>query len=129
MRGGPAARLRVDCKQGLRMLMTVAFAATVMSCGQGGPRGPKGDPGPPGPPGARGDRGPPGPALDVRLVKADCDTRGCSVECRNDEMLLTAFCGARRNVAVLPTARSATCRNQVPANNPVVAVCMKMPSE
>jgi hypothetical protein len=126
MDGRPAARLPVDGKQGQRMLFAVVLAATVMGCGQG-QQGRKGDPGPPGPPGARGDRGPPGPALDIRVVKADCDARSCTVECGDDEMILTAFCGVRRNVAVLPTARSATCRNQVPANNPLVAVCMKMP--
>jgi hypothetical protein len=41
-------------------------------------------------------------------------------------MLLTAYCGPRRNAAVIPSERSATCRNPVPANNPLVAACVKM---
>jgi hypothetical protein len=51
------------------------------------------------------------------------------VRCGEDEMLLTAYCGAKRNAAIIPTERTATCRNQVPANNPVVAACMKMPDQ
>jgi hypothetical protein len=110
----------------LRLLMAIALSATMVSCGQGRP-GPKGEPGPPGPPGANGERGPPGPALGIRVVKADCDARNCTVQCGDDEMLLTAYCGARRNAAVIPSERSATCRSQVPANSPLVAACVKMP--
>jgi hypothetical protein len=112
----------------LRLLMAIALTGTMMNCGQG-QQGPKGDPGPPGPPGAKGDRGPPGPALGVRVVKADCNASNCTVRCGDDEMLLTAYCGARRNAAVIPTERSATCRSQVPANSPLVAACVKMPPE
>jgi hypothetical protein len=59
-------------------------------------------------------------------VKVDCDARGCTVQCSDDETLLTAYCGPKRNAAIIPTERSATCRNPVPANNPVVAACVKM---
>ena len=79
-----------------------------------------------GPRGEKGDPGPSGPASGIRVVKADCDARGCTVQCRDDEMLLTAYCGPRRNAAVIPSERSATCRNPVPANNPLVAACVKM---
>jgi hypothetical protein len=51
------------------------------------------------------------------------------VQCGEDELLLTAYCGARRNAAVMPTERSATCRSPVPANSPVVAICMKTPPQ
>jgi len=51
------------------------------------------------------------------------------VQCGEDELLLTAYCGARRNPAVMPTERSATCRSPVPANSPVVAICMKIPPQ
>jgi len=44
-------------------------------------------------------------------------------------MLLTAYCGVRRNAAVIPTERSATCRSPVPANSPLVAACVKMPPQ
>ena len=43
-------------------------------------------------------------------------------------MLLTAYCGPKRNAAIIPTERTATCRNPVPANSPLVVVCAQMPS-
>src|SRR5262249_50337589 len=43
--------------------------------------GAKGDPGPPGPPGAKGDPGPPGPPFGIRIVRSNCDTTNCSVQC------------------------------------------------
>jgi hypothetical protein len=51
------------------------------------------------------------------------------VQCADDEMLLTAYCGARRNAAIIPTERSATCRSPVPANSPLVAACVKLPPQ
>jgi hypothetical protein len=110
-----------------RLLAAIALTATVMGCGQGG--GPKGDPGPPGPPGPRGEPGPPGPAGGIRVVRSNCDATNCTVQCADDEMLLTAYCGARRNAAIIPTERSATCRSPVPANSPLVAACLKIPPQ
>ena len=100
----------------VRMLIAIALAAALMGCGQGQP-GPKGDPGPPGP----------AAPLGVRMVRSNCDATNCAVQCSEDELLLTAYCGARRNAAVMPAERSATCRSPVPANSPVVAICMKIP--
>jgi hypothetical protein len=117
-----------NAMQVVRTLVAIALAAALMGCGQGQP-GPKGDPGPPGPPGAKGDPGPPGAPLGVRMVRANCDATNCTVQCSEDELLLTAYCGARRNPAVMPTERSATCRSPVPANSPVVAICMKIPPQ
>jgi hypothetical protein len=51
------------------------------------------------------------------------------VQCADDEMLLTAYCGARRNAAIIASERQATCRSAVPANSPLVAACMKMPAQ
>jgi hypothetical protein len=113
----------------VRVLIAVALTGALAGCGQN-PQGPKGDPGPPGPPGppgAKGDPGPPGPPYGIRIVRANCDAAACTVQCADDEMLLTAYCGARRNAAVIPTERAATCRSPVPANSPVVAACVKMP--
>jgi hypothetical protein len=110
-----------------RLLAAIALTGTVMGCGQGG--GPKGDPGPPGPPGPRGEPGPPGPAGGIRVVRSNCDATNCTVQCADDEMLLTAYCGARRNAAIIPTERSATCRSPVPANSPLVAACLKIPPQ
>jgi hypothetical protein len=113
------------------LIIVIVLAAALASCGQGqGPQsGAKGDPGPPGPQGEKGDPGPPGPPSGIRVIKADCDARNCTVQCSADEMLLTAYCGPRRNAAVIPSERSATCRNAVPANNPLVAACVKMSSQ
>ncbi|MGZ5844867.1 MAG: hypothetical protein ACXWJL_07700, partial [Xanthobacteraceae bacterium] len=77
-----------------RGLTAIALAATLVGCGQGQP-GPKGDPGPPGPPGAKGDPGPPGPPFGVRMARSNCDATNCTVQCREDEVLITAYCGAR----------------------------------
>src|SRR5215813_3132450 len=110
-----------------RVLIAMALAGAMMGCGQG--QGPKGDPGPPGPPGPKGDPGPPGPPFGIRIVRSNCDATNCSVQCADDEMLLTAYCGARRNAAVIPTERSATCRSPVPANSPLVAACVKIPAQ
>jgi hypothetical protein len=112
----------------LRVFIAIALAGMVMSCGQGG-QGPKGDPGPQGPPGPRGEPGPPGPPSSIRVVRANCDAANCTVQCADDEMLLTAYCGARRNAAIIPTERSATCRSPVPANSPLVAACVKLPPQ
>ena len=94
-----------------------------------GPQGLRGVQGPPGPAGARGDRGPPGAASGLRFLRAKCDETSCTAKCREDEMLLTAYCGAKRNAAIIPTERSATCRNPVPANSPILAACVKMPAD
>jgi hypothetical protein len=107
----------------LRIAAVAALTAVLLGCGQGVP----GPPGQPGPPGPKGEPGPPGPAFGIRVVRAKCDETSCSVKCADEEMLLTAYCGARRNAAVIPTERAATCRSQVPANSPVVAACVKMP--
>ncbi len=111
----------------LRVLIAMALAGAMLGCGQG--QGPKGDPGPPGPPGPKGDPGPPGPPFGIRIVRSNCDATNCSVQCAEDEMLLTAYCGVRRNAAVIPTERSATCRSPVPANSPLVAACVKIPPQ
>jgi hypothetical protein len=78
-----------------RALIPIALATALMNCGQGQP-GPKGDPGPPGPPGAKGDPGPPGPPFGVRMVRSNCDATNCTVQCGEDELLVTAYCGAPR---------------------------------
>jgi hypothetical protein len=109
----------------LQAIIATALAGTLMGCGEG-PQGPMGYEGPPGPP---GPAGPPGPPGGIRIVRANCDETTCSVQCGQDEMLLTAYCGARLNAALITTGRTATCCTQVPANNPIVAACAKMPDQ
>ena len=113
----------------LRMFIAMALAGIIlMSCGQG-PQGPMGYQGPAGPPGPKGDPGPPGPAMGIRVVRSNCDETSCTVQCAQDELLLTAYCGPKRIAASIPTERSATCRSQVPASSPIIAACMKIPPE
>jgi hypothetical protein len=112
------------CPPALRIItVTVVTAIMLGGCGRG-PQGQKGDRGPPGP---KGDPGPAG--AGIRVIKADCNERGCIAQCGTDEMLLTAYCGPKRNAAVIPSERSATCRSPVPANSPIVAACVKMAPE
>jgi len=105
----------------------VVLAGAVMSCGRS--EGPKGDPGPPGPPGAKGDPGPPGPIAGIRVVRSPCDVTNCTLQCGDDEILLTAYCGASRNPALVLSERSASCRSRVSANNPIIGACVKVPSQ
>jgi hypothetical protein len=103
-----------------------------------GPPGPKGDEGPVGPPGLKGEAGaagPPGPQGDagpagppgppgVRVVQSPCPKSGCSAHCSEDEIVIAAWCGRRRNEAAFPTAQSASCRPMA-ANNFLLVVCAK----
>ena len=98
---------------------------------QQGTRGAKGDKGDPGPPGPRGEVGPPGPSgtmSGVRVIRAPCNDQSCGAQCNDDEIMLTAYCGAGRFPPVHPTERSAICRGRGPANNPLVVACLKVPT-
>jgi hypothetical protein len=112
------------------LALVFLLAATLTNCGKAPEAGPKGDAGPPGPAGAQGPPGPQGPAgtapTTVRVVRANCDTASCAVSCADDEMLISAYCGAKRNPAIFPTERSASCRARGPADTPLVAACAKM---
>src|SRR5262245_22426198 len=109
-----------------RAVTAIVLAGAMMSCDRG--QGPKGDPGPPGPPGPKGDVGPPGPVMGVKVLRSPCDVANCIVQCGDEEILLTAYCGANRNAAVILTERSATCRSRVSANSPLIAACVRLPS-
>ena len=109
------------------MLIIIAVAGSLIIWGQSS-KGPMGDQGPPGPKGPQGDAGPPGTASGIRIVRSNCDETTCAVKCGENEMLLTAYCGPKRNSAVTPTERTAACSSPVPANNPLVAVCAQMAS-
>ena len=127
------------------VLTVLSFVAA--GCGQNA-SGPKGDPGPPGPPGPRGDigpqgppgppggpgtqgpPGPPGPASQTRIVRANCALQSCTVQCEQEEVLVTAFCGIRRRPATFLTEHSVSCGiSPSPADNPLVAVCVRAASQ
>jgi hypothetical protein len=109
------------------MLTLIVVAGSLIIWGQG-LKGPVGDQGPPGPKGLRGDAGQPSTTSGIRIVRSACDETTCRVQCSENEMLLTAYCGPNRNPAIIPSERAATCRSPVPANNPLVAVCAHMTS-
>ncbi len=142
-----------------RRLVAIALSVGLAGCGQGS-QGPQGDAGPPGTPGAKGDAGPPGPpgiagqpgvqgppgpqgaqglqgpagppgaGSPVRVVRVDCETAPCTVECGTEEVLLAAYCGAKRASAIFPTEHSASCHGRGIASDHLVATCAKvsMPS-
>jgi Collagen triple helix repeat (20 copies) len=126
-------------------ILLVGFACSLAACGKGpqgdqGPAGPKGDvgavgptgpagpAGPQGPAGPAGPAGPPGPpGASVRVIRSDC-TSGCTVQCKDDEVLVTAYCGPTRNAAQILGERGASCGPDTsPANTPLVAVCVAGP--
>ena len=91
--------------------------------GQAGAPGPQG---PQGPQGAQGPAGPPGPGSAVRVVRENCNSGGCSVTCNPDEVVLTAYCGARRLPATFPTEQQATCPARGTQGNHLIAACAKV---
>jgi hypothetical protein len=122
--------------------VVLMFATAVMltSCdpptpgpqGAKGDTGPKGDPGspgvmgPPGPQGLQGAPGPPGGSSQYRLVRASCSSRPnvfevCSITCRQDEIVIIAFCGPKRTEPDYLSATAVSCGS----GGPLVAVCAK----
>ncbi len=123
------------------IIPVIAIAALLASCGQPAPgaQGPKGDPGPKGdageqgpigvagPQGLQGPPGPPGASSQFRLVRTQCiSAAACTETCRDDEIVIVAFCGAQRARATYLTERSVSCgTNPDPSNGPLIAVCGK----
>ncbi len=126
----------------ITVALLLAVSGSLAGCGKGpqgdpgpaGPQGPKGDtgpagpagpPGPAGPAGPQGQAGPPSPS--IRVVKSDC-LSGCTVQCQDDEVLVTAYCGPTRNQAQFLGEKGASCGPAASASNtPLVAVCVGPP--
>ena len=95
------------------MVLVFVLLAGLAGCGKGpqgeaGPAGPKGDSGPVGPAGPKGDAGPAGPP-GARIIRSDCASGSCIVECHENEVLVTAYCGPDRNPALFSKERLASC--------------------
>jgi Collagen triple helix repeat (20 copies) len=124
----------------LAMVLAVALA----SCGKPtpgpeGPKGetgPKGDPGsqgaagptgPQGPPGRQGEPGPAGASSQFRLVRALCKSAlDCTITCRDDEIVINAFCGTKRSPATYLSDLSVSCGASPDTGaGALVAVCAK----
>ena len=147
-------RLEGVCMHVKSIAVAIALSVCVAGCGQGpkgepgaagpagekgepGPAGPTGPPGPPGPQGAEGPPGPPGPQgaqappwppgaaeSALRVVRSNCQAAACRGECNEDEVLVTAYCGARRGAVTVVNERTVTCPRGA-ANSPLVLVCAK----
>ena len=98
--------------------LVLAFALLAGLAGRG--KGPQGDAGPAGPAGPKGDAGPAG-SSGVRVVRSDCASGSCTVECQENEVLVTANCGPKRSPALFTKERSASCG---PPDTPLIAVCI-----
>jgi hypothetical protein len=125
------------------LVVTIALLAGLAGCGQGpkgdqgppGPQGPKGDAGPAGPTGPQGPRGLPGPqgeqgppSPSVRVVRSACLNGNCTIQCRDNEVLVIAYCGPNRNAATLLAERGASCGVAANAENgPLTVVCVGAP--
>jgi hypothetical protein len=99
--------------------------------GQPGPPGPKGDPGAAGPAGPVGAAGPPGPqgaegppSPSLRVLRNDCLGGSCTLACRGDEVLVSAYCGPTHKPPTFLDERQVSCGLEVTsANAPLVVVC------
>jgi len=123
------------------LIPVLALSMGLAGGGQGakgdpGPAGPKGDPGSPGRTGPEGPAGPQGPRVEagppsptVRVIRSNCLTSGdCPVGCRENEVLVTAYCGPTRNLATFISERQASCGVEATtANAPAVGVCVQAP--
>ena len=123
------------------ILPVIVLASLLASCGQPapGPQGPKGDPGPKGDTGAQGPAGdagtqglqgppgPPGASSQFRIVRAQCTSAAaCTASCRDDEIVITAFCGAQRARATYLTEHTVSCgTNPDTTTGALIAVCGK----
>ena len=128
------------------LIVTIALLAGLAGCGQGpkgdqgppGSQGPKGDAGPAGPagptgpqgprglPGPQGEQGPPSPS--VRVVRSACLNGDCTIQCRDNEVLVIAYCGPNRNAATLLAERGASCGVAANAENgPLTVICVGAP--
>ena len=124
-----------------RIILAIAIVSVLASCGQPtpGPQGPKGDAGPKGDTGPQGPIGPaglqglqgvPGPAgasSQFRLVRSPCtSSSACTVTCRDDEIVITAFCGTKRTAPNYLTEQTVSCGiNPDTTGGPLVVVCAK----
>jgi hypothetical protein len=64
----------------------------------------------------------------VRVVRTACLNGNCTIQCRDNEVLVTAYCGPNRNAATLLAERGASCGVAANAENgPLTVVCVGAP--
>src|SRR5665213_3632705 len=93
------------------ILPVIVLAGLLASCGQPAP----------------GPQGPPGASSQFRLVRASCTSAAaCTASCRDDEIVIVAFCGAQRARATYLTERTVSCgTNPDTSTGALIAVCGK----
>jgi hypothetical protein len=125
------------------LVLALALLAVLTGCGKGpqgdqGPRGPQGEKGDTGPAGAAGPTGPRGPegakgepgqpGQGVRVVRSNCLAASCTIQCNDNEVLVSAYCGANRNAATFLGERGASCGAAATSStSPLVVVCATAP--
>jgi hypothetical protein len=58
-------------------------------------------------------------------VQSTCEQGNCTIECRENEILVSAYCGPNRNAATFLGERRASCGVAAKADNgPLVVVCV-----
>lgn len=123
------------------IILAVVLSIAIAGCGQPtpGPQGPKGDTGakgdtgpqgqngPVGPPGPQGPPGTPGASSQFRLVRSPCTSATeCMITCRDDEVVITAYCGTKRGAATYLSDTSVSCGvNPDTTSGALVVVCGK----
>jgi len=124
-----------------RWVTACMISFTLSGCFEGpqGSQGPKGDVGPKGDPGQQGEAGPAGPqgqqgppgepgaSSQFRLVRSPCPgSLACPVTCRDDEVVIIAYCGTKRAEPHYLTEHSVSCGiNPDTTGGPLVVVCAK----
>jgi hypothetical protein len=123
------------------IVLAIMIAAGLASCdkptqgpqGAKGDNGAKGDPGPKGetgdagPQGPQGIPGPPGASSEYRLIRWPCESYlTCTASCRNDEIVVIAFCGKKRAAPTYLSDQSVSCGlNPNTTDGPLIAICAK----
>jgi hypothetical protein len=60
----------------------------------------------------------------LRVTRSNCQAAACRGECNQDEVLVIAYCGARRGAVTLVNERTVICPRGA-ATSPLVMICAK----
>jgi hypothetical protein len=64
-------------------------------------------------------------------MQSTCVSGNCTISCRDNEVLVTAYCGPNRNAATYLAERTASCGVAAnaanAANGPLIVVCVGAP--
>jgi hypothetical protein len=64
----------------------------------------------------------------VRVVRSNCLSGNCTIQCNDTEVLVMAYCGPNRSAATYLGEREASCGVQESSpNSPLIVVCASAP--